>query len=349
MKPLNYNLELLKADGSHYVAIGFSAPFCLHLPDGNYEVIVSTENQDIVVQIVLERRNRNLSKGGLLPGIQEIEKFADRHGIYCFTSAIVYIPVRGHSPQFHEQINEMSRIVEAKHSWFNQLSVEAFNRLVEVYRFYTGECHINPLHGRDVWMDYSFAFFFNELPPDEGKSKFTAHVTPVYSLHSIIPSAPDVPKAVVQDIQSKLRIEFQTNLADELLLNAHDFIDQGNFRLAIIEAETAFEAEILRFLHLQYQGRQSDIDKIERINSFTTLLKNDLFKNAIAKRSKKFEKNEKRYEKWNEQVWKIRGKLVHGNISNVTREEAVNALQTVEETLEYLVDRPQTRPWRYVR
>jgi hypothetical protein len=197
-------------------------------------------------------------------------------------------------------------------------------------------------------MDYSIAFFFNEHPPGEGKPKFTAYRTPVYDLHNIIPAAPDVPDPIVQDIQNKLVSDFETSLEDELLLNAYDYLDRGSFKLAIIEAETAFEVGILQFLYRCYHGNQRDIDKIERINTFGTLLKDTLFQKAIAAKSKKFEKGEKRYEEWYQNVWTVRGKLVHGKIANVSPKEATDALQIIEETLEYLVDRPRTQPWRYI-
>jgi len=341
-----YNLDLLKPDGSHYIAIGFSAPFCLHLPDGNYKVKVTSQERELIVQVILEKRQRNLSRGGLLPGIQEIEQFADRRGIYCFTSLIVYIPIRGITPTIHSNFDEMSKFVHENHPWANKLAVKAFNRLLEIYRLCTGECHIHPLSGRDVWMDYSVAFFYNEFPPDAGRSKFTAHVTPVYSLHNIMPSAPNVPDSVVKDIHKKLSGNFETELSDELLLNVYDFIDQGNYRVAIIESETAFEIAVQKFLHHYYHGRQREIDRLDRINSFTQLLHNDLFKIAMA--PKKFSVGESTYENWNRYAWKVRGSLVHGKTLKISQEDALKAVRTIEESLEFLFDRPQTQPWRYI-
>lgn len=344
--PVMYNLDLLNPDGNHYIAIGFSAPFCVHLPDGNYKVKIIAQNRELTVQVILEKRRRNLSHGGLLPGVQEIEQFADRRGIYCFTSLIVYIPIRGVTPTIHSNFDEMSKIVHENHPWANNLAVKAFNRLLEIYRLCTGECHIHPLSGRDVWMDYSVAFFYNEFPPDAGRSKFIAHVTPVYSLHNLMPSAPNVPNSVVKDIHKKLGENFETELSDELLLNAHDLIDQGNFRAAVIESETAFEIAVQKFLRNNYHGRQREIDKLDRMNSFTNLLNNDLFQRAIA--PKKFCKGELMYENWNRHAWRLRGDLVHGKISKVSQEDALEAVRTIEATLEYLFDRSKTQPWRYI-
>jgi len=96
-----YDLSKLKANGSHYVGITFSVPYCLHLPELNYEVAFIPEERPHSVQVILQKRYRNASQRGFLPGVEQTEKIADRRGEYCYTCFTVYIPVRGSDAATH--------------------------------------------------------------------------------------------------------------------------------------------------------------------------------------------------------------------------------------------------------
>jgi len=164
--PTGFDLTKLKADGSHFIAIGFSLPFCIHLPNDNYPINIFDGSNRITIQIVIEHRQRNLSKKGLLFGSEEVERFADRRGTFCFTQVICYIPIRGKDQVTNQDFEAMSKIADSHRDWSRSIAIKAINRFIELYRFFTGECHIRPLAGHDVWFDFSSTFMFNELSPN---------------------------------------------------------------------------------------------------------------------------------------------------------------------------------------
>lgn len=258
---MNYDLSKLKPDGSHYLVIGFSLPYCLHVPDGNYRVKIVSQDELITTQIIFEKKKRTLSKRTLLPGTKEIEKFADRKGSFNYTTALVYIPVKVDSCDLYSDFRLMNEFVQAKHSWYREQAIDATNRFISVYRYCTGECHVRLLAGHDVWFDFSAAFLFNENAPNAKRSSFKGTVTPHFNIHDIIPLVPDIPDNVLHEIRNRLISTDKIPIAEELMLNAYDLLDQGNYRLAVIEAETAFEAAILKFLRDEYQSQDITLKK----------------------------------------------------------------------------------------
>jgi hypothetical protein len=338
MIPTAFDLSKLESNSNCYVAVRFAIPYCLHLPDANYKAAIEINSRTLIVQIVLTKVYSNLSRRSVLPGASSVERFAGRRGDYSYSSAIAYIPFELEKQNL--SFDKVWGTVEKNHSAYRQQAITALNELIKIYRFCTGECHIRPLTGHDVWFDYNIAF----IPM---KQLGDASVISVDDLNDIVATIPDFPYEVVTDIQDKTLSGFQVPLSTELLLNAYDFLDQGNYRLSVIEAETAFETAVLTFLHNYYHDQPNSISKIESYQSFGQIINDPLFNNALASRAKKFIKNESPRKEWNESVWQLRGDLVHGRKLAITFPEALKATQTVESTLEDLLDRPPIRPWRY--
>jgi hypothetical protein len=352
--PVIYDLTKLKPDGSHYVAVGFAIPHCLQLPDDNYPVLthnhripIFSKEHLLTVQIVSQQRQKTLSNAEIHLAQRETWEMAGPHGTYGYTSILAYIPVRGADPVTHQNFNKIWNTVKEYHLAFKEQAIVAVNQLITVYRYCTGECHIKPLTGHDVRFEYSVALLFNQYPVDAEKSKLDGYILPIYNPSDRIPANLKIPENVVSNIRTKLKEDFQVPLSEELLLNAYDLIDQGNYRLAIIEAETGFEAAIMRFLRDCYENEPDKLKQMEAIKSFGQLLNESFFEDAISDRSRRFRKNEGRRKEWDENVWSVRGDLVHGRISDVSFEDAVKAIETVESTLEYLLGRNRTEPWRY--
>ena len=144
------------------------------------------------------------------------------------------------------------------------------------------------------------------------------------------------------------------SLTEELLLNAQDFLHQGNYRLAVIEAESAFESAVYEFLLQYYKNSPDIIKKIsEDIHSFVNLIKKPFTEKALNLKAKQFTKENrkagKNYLEWEKHVWEIRGDLVHGRISTVSYQEASKAIQVVEDLLFLFFNRPKTKVNQYSR
>lgn len=339
-----YDLSKLKADGSHYVVIGFSIPYSLYLPDGNYEVLMALLDRQITVQVMLESKRRRELDPIPFPGMERGEQYGDRRGIYRYSTVMVYIPTRSTDPDAPNDMNSIWKQVERNHPWFREQAVGAVNRLIEVYRLVSGECHVRSLTGRDVWFDYSFALFFNENPPELSQSRFTGNVMPVTDFHNLVPAVPDLPESVVEDIQKKLLSDFRVPLAEELISNAYDYLDQGKRRLTIVEVETAFEAAVSAFLSDHFQNRYA----VKTYSSPYKLIKGKPFQSVMASLGKEFKPGTGMYESWKNNVWFVRGKIVHGKAQDIDHDSAILAITTIETILEYLFDRPRTEPWKYI-
>ena len=85
MLDASYDLSKVQPEAAYYVVIGFSAPYCLHLPNDTYKVLLTRDGKRANCQIVLVEKRRNIGQEGLIPGVDQIEKFADRRGVYFYS------------------------------------------------------------------------------------------------------------------------------------------------------------------------------------------------------------------------------------------------------------------------
>lgn len=158
-----------------------------------------------------------------------------------------------------------------------------------------------------------------------------------------------MPDEEVSELRSRLLVDWEVSLTDELLLNAYDFLDQRNCKLAVVEAEIGFEIAITQFLLNEYASDSVKVKKLENINSFTTLIKHPMAQHAFSRKSKTFADGDPHYDDWYNKVWKIRGNLVHGRQPDISYKEALLAVRTVDDTLNYLFGRAKTRWRQYTR
>ena len=348
---LYYDFSKLKADGSHYVVVSLTIPYAIHLPNDNYEIEIVHSSQTSfrkhIVQVIIESRWRELDPRRTVVLGKRYEKHADRQGAYRYTYAWVYIPVGSSKPNIHHSYEITWERIRPQAQFFSQIALTAINKLLEVYRYCSKECHIVPLVGHKALADFDVAFLFNELPADWAESRFRTVTFPMFSLQHLTSAVDPVPDEVINTIRNLLLSQSNVPAHDKLLLNAYDLLDQTNYRLAVIEAETAFETAIQHFVFESYNGRKEETARLRKINQFTNLLRNALFQSLVVSRNKTFEKGTNPFDEWHKKVWDIRNHLVHGIQPTISYSKALTAITTVEKTLKYLLDRPQTNPWRY--
>ncbi|VAW40326.1 hypothetical protein MNBD_CHLOROFLEXI01-3733 [hydrothermal vent metagenome] len=350
---LFFDFSKLKPNGYHYVAIGFSLPYVLHLPIDCYDIDVeiNLENQTgfLNIQIIIEDHWKNQEEGHQkFPFAEEnilIEREHDRQAFYRYTKVWVFIPTFSNDPSKPKDLNSIWDQVTRTRDSYHALAIKSVNRFLEIYRFHSKEFHIKSLAGRELWFDFIFAFMFNENLPQSSNSNFTIKIVPINYWGDIYPQLSNVPDRIVSNIQKQLTSPQEVPLSENLLLNAYDHLDRGNFRLSILEAETAFEAAI--YIHLQsfYSDEPDKLQKIDKINSFTSLLRSRVCRKALGEIN--FEETTE-YPDWESKVWKIRGALVHGKQLQVSEQEANEAVRIVEKILTYLLERPKTTPYQFL-
>ncbi len=329
-------------DGDYFVVIELSIPFCLHLPNGGYKVRTWWEGNSFLTQIQLEQRKRSAQYREGVPYNIEDGMYPNELDLFSFSHAKIILPVISDDPTVFENISRVESFVDIKREDFLDQAISAINTLTAIYKHCTGECQLRLLSGSELTRSHNL-WFIPKRKPDH--STFL----PVYSLIDNRNYAPVLSNAVVEEIRSKSFSGSTPSLHDELLQNAQDFLYRGNHRLAVIEAETAFEAAILSMLREYYKNSPADFQKLESIKMFTNALNSKLFTKAIKPRS--FGEKEDRRIYWRSNVWDVRNGLVHGRTDKCNFDTAARAIWVVEETLEYLIDREieKNKPWRFSR
>lgn len=348
--PVFFDFSKLRPSGFHYVAVDFSLPYSLHVSEGSYDVDVSVGKNQLRVQLLLEDRWRNQNRRTNFPLIEseKIERFTDVDGAYRYTTIKVFIPVRSERSGVPQDIETTWRKVSQDRYWYRDLAIQATNRLLELYRFCVKEPHVKALTGRELRFDFRFVLLFNQNHPDETSSNFTVKISPTNYWGDLYPPFQNVPSVVEEDLRNRLKSLFQVPLAETLILNAYEYIAQGNYRLAIIEAETAFEAAVHHYLQIFYIQDPKMLSEIERLSkdSFTNLVKSRKLRPAFD--GKKFTDNVPEFESWRKKVMERRNQLVHGKNETVTKQEAIDAINTIEQVLSLLLARAITKPYQFL-
>lgn len=275
-----FDFSKLKPSGYHYVVIGLALPYALHIPKDSYdvEVEINLEYQTglINIQIITEDRWRNQDQGHRkFPLVERetlIEQLQDTNALYRYTGVWVFIPVGSTNPDKPKDLDSIWNQVTRSKDWYRGLALKGVNRLLEVYRYHTQESHVTPLTGKSSQFDFIFALMYNEEQPQSCESRFMIKVVPHKYWGDLYPKLPDVTNEVVVKIRRALLTQSRVPLAEELILNSYKYLFQGEYRLAIIEIETAFEAAINRHLLLHFADEPESLAKIQKFKNFTDLV-----------------------------------------------------------------------------
>lgn len=334
-----FDISKLRPFGGHYVGLAFDLRYNLHLPPSHYEVSLSVAKRTAVSLVQIQSWRRKTDREGLLVPEEQVEKYVDREGTFLYTSVIVYLPIRAPDPETNQDRDKVWEQVCKRHQMLLGQAILVINRMLSIYRFETGEYHIRPLAGDNTWFDHALALVFLDYIQPNGDAEATILYQEYFDSYRIGPVKPPVPADTQTRFQKKLISDFQVPLWEDLILNAYDFLDQGNNRLTIIEVEVAFEAALLYI----FEKHRPD-NRAFKINSPGKMMKNRRFQQALIKSGKKWDKDSELYQEWRSKVWNVRNGIVHGNMRDVSHHTAKSALDVVEDNLEYLLDRAKTRP-----
>lgn len=346
------DISKLKTNGSHFAVIGFTLPIHLDLPCQDYETVMEMNEKEMVVQIVF-----NKGQAGYFPDLpMPITGITSRAQAYQkpihYSSFLVHIPFRlanEHSNRDQETVWRSMGNIRRK---FCIAAVNAVNNLIRTYRYETGEINIKSIALGDVLYRYDLSLWFNQNDPNDSRSDFVRTAVPTCNNNYLFIQRTDVPEEVASAIKNEVKNGCQVSLTDELLLNAYDFIEQGNHRLAVIEGEIAFESAIHIFLRDHYKSDATITTKLmDTKKGFTRLFEYPESDSALDLRSKGFfKKNKERGENyilWEKHVWEKRCDIVHGRIADISAAEAIKALEVIEEMLTLLIGRNKTKIKRY--
>ncbi len=199
------------------------------------------------------------------------------------------------------------------------------NRLIEVYRFTTGEFYLDTLPKNEL-PDFEVLIVNDDgtLSPD---------MTHVWSFGLGLTLART---ARVPDEARQLLVEStELPIARILYLNARREELLENYRLAVVEAESAFEVSVHEIVSRYYRNGGVSPAKIDNI--LDAGLKNLLQDHVPKSCGKQFVGTEE-HGVWEARLYDLRNKIVHQGVS-VTADDARNALAAAERALEWLANR----------
>ena len=294
----------------------FELPLGISLPDGIYDVLL----KEGLIQVTLKKIEKEKVTG--LPENVKIASGAviqaDRWGRLYTTHVNIIL---NHSVPIS---NEESFKLDLKE--IPQISVRAINRIMNTCRQTTHEFYVDITWG-DIF-SHSIKHYDskgNELP---GSSFSLAGGGAIMKMGG----SGQISDEQLKEIKNILKNYVDLPLENNLILNANTNLFYENFRIAIIEAETAFEDFINNYILQNYQKLGKSVDKIHNILNapFQNLLKDHI------KKITNFDFGESpEYEKWNNCVYEKRNAIVHEGIS-VSREETNIAIRTVVETIDFI-------------
>ena len=249
--------------------VSFDLPFCLYLSDDKYEVQMPSYKAIVLAK---QKKHEHIDERLF---IQEtnLEIRHDRHGRVRYTNVEVIIP----GPVIVER-DTKKRIrdgeLEAPDDGTISLEIgledlcgkypqaaleealDAINYFIAIYREITNSFYIRTLSRDDV--SKAQIGWYEDNEPLCG-SLAIGYGKKGISIEPII--APES-EAVIRE---RLNISLSPSLVAELVLNARDYLELDNYRMALIEARTCVEVLIDRLLIGYFLHKELSIDEIKDI------------------------------------------------------------------------------------
>jgi len=328
--------------------VSFDLPFLLPIKDGQYDLQMPSYTTTLVTQT---KEQAHIDPRIGIEQVMNFDLIRDRYGKLRYTSLQVTLPaqpvvereVRKQIAQKTLQPNDpvLTLHVEVA-DLLSNYSKAAFeealavaNYLIAVLREMTGHFYIRPLSTADVYYA-SLAWFSNdELLGGTEYLGFGRGIT-------IRP--PDPSPATEQQLRQRLEVYRPPSLHRQLVMNARDYLDTGNHRMAVIECRTCLEIIVDRVLETHFTSQGSPVEAARKLlevpnKKEVRTLKDVLEKAWINNKLKKglkhaigkgLDEDPDLWEKWLK-VKSDREKAVHraGDIREIDATESIDVLDRI--------------------
>jgi hypothetical protein len=299
----------------HHSIVSFDLPFGIDLPNDNYSLLL--DGCPAVVSL------RKIKRVGNIAGMPQAVEFApmslenDRWGRLFYTTAHVILE--------HATPMKWDVLLDYK---FLDKAIQCIKRIISVYRYVTGIVNMQSLSRADIFSHVvkHYDAQGNELPG----SVFAIGGTP---MHFGGGHEPVISNEHLLEINKMLSNNQKISTVAELLADARDNHFYENFRIAVAEAESAFEVFIDRYLADKYRSKGTSEQEINSI------LENTGLKNLLKDHIKKFVSfdysTSNEFADWERKSYLIRNKVVHDGYTP-TLQESYDAIETVYKTIVYI-------------
>lgn len=260
-------MEKMDAKGL-MVKVSFSLPFCLYIENDNYEV----QMPSYMATVSTKRKKQEHIDPRL--GIEEAttELVHDRHGRLRYTSAEITLPgqavieretrrqIREGAIQTEGPTIEISVDVDDLVSKYSHAALEegmaVVNYFITVYRDVTHAFYIRTLSRDEIYRATINWFDESELLGGVEHGSFGKGMTlePV----GLLPETD-------QKFRQRLKVYSLPSLYAELAMNARDYLELGNYRMAVIESRTCIEVVIDQLLQAHFTEQGTEVETVRKL------------------------------------------------------------------------------------
>ncbi len=315
--------------------IEFIAPFRIYLPEDFFEVTL--EGRILLVKPIA------------LPPIQVARTQAHGKNIEVSHDIFGYAGRTQFAVVIDEEIDIKSD------NWKTDLADNEFriidlalmsaNRMLEVYRdqdrnnLDEKSFHVMPLVKTDIYDIRLFAL-------DENLNEIEGFVVREPSFHRVgFGPAVERKPEIVAEIRKLLKDGSSLPIYRELMNSALNYIWRGQYRLVPVEANTAFESFIPEIIHLldpsiNRSKLKDALPKLLKLEDILSVVLSNSNKNTVSwftkppKGWKTLTQNE--FQKWYDDCYCLRNKVIHEGYNSVTRQEAIKAYEASLSAINYV-------------
>lgn len=300
---------------AHHSIVRFDLPFGIDLPDDNYSLLL--DSYSAVVSLRKTKRVGNIA--GMPAGVEfaPMSLPNDRWGRLFYTTAQVILK---HSKPVEADVTLDFVCLDR--------AIECIRRIISVYRNVTGIVNMQSLSKADI-----FSHIVEHYDAQGNKLPGLVLAIGGTSMHFGGGTEPSISDEHLRKIKQMLSNNQKISTVAELLADAQDNHFYENFRIAVAQAESAFEVFIDRYLADKYRSRGTSEQEINSI------LENTGLKNLLKDHIKKFVSfdyaTSSEIADWERKSYSIRNKVVHDGYTP-TMQESHDVIETVYKTIVYI-------------
>lgn len=247
------------------VKVSFSLPFCLYIEDDNYDV----QMPSYMATVSTKRKKQEHIDPRL--GIEEAptELKHDRYGRLRYTSVETTLPgqavieretkrriregeMQAEGPTIKVSVDNTNLISQYSHAALEE-GIAVANYFITVYREVTRAFYIKSFPRDEIYRATINWFDGSESLGGAEHMGFGKGMT----LEPV--SATD------QRFKQRLKVYSPLSLYAELAMNARDYLDLGNYRMAVIESRTCVEVIIDQLLKAHFTEQGTDVETVRKL------------------------------------------------------------------------------------
>jgi hypothetical protein len=229
----------------------FEIPFAIPVPDGVYRV--KMEGKEAKITVVRVQREELLGTGLQAHGFVQLS--FDKYGRSAYTHVRITLPWKVDFEENGRKPLLLGDVPPRKKS--KEIALRFLNRFIEVVRYITEEYWLEPIRYQDTLsLEILYSDGIKEWPAghvflDTGTGGVMISNRPPFQ----------TTKEKLEHVKEFLLYEKEMEIDKILILNAKDAALKEDFRLAILEAVTALEVVLYKFIRIK--GKQLDINRKE--------------------------------------------------------------------------------------